>query len=233
MVRVEDEECLERGGQVVVDVVLFDGSTEGEAEVVLDVAEAVLRVLERLTDGGLVRVRGQRRHRTDETKRCFLDVLRIVGIEVLAVERAEAHDACGEQHHRVAAAREGTVELTEALVEHHALGDLRGEIVELRLGRELAVDQEVGNLKERGLLSELLDRVAAVTQDALLAVNVGDRRLARSSVDETGVQGGVPGGSEDLRDVQTAGPFGRRYDREIELSFVYLQNCIVSHVVPF
>ena len=43
---------------------------------------------------------------------------------------------------------------------------------------QLAVQQQVGDLEERRLLGQLLDRVAAVAQDAGVAVEVGDRRLA-------------------------------------------------------
>ena len=44
-------------------------------------------------------------------------------------------------------------------------------LVELRLGRQLAVDQQVGDLEVGGLLGELLDRIAAVLEDALVAVD--------------------------------------------------------------
>ena len=57
------------------------------------------------------------------------------------------------------------------------------------LGRQLAVDEQVGDLEEARLLRELLDRVAAVLEDALLAVDEGHRALARGGVDETGVVG--------------------------------------------
>ena len=49
-------------------------------------------------------------------------------------------------------------------------------LVELRLRRQLAVDEQVGDLEVGRLLGELLDRVAAVLEDALVAVDVGDRR---------------------------------------------------------
>ena len=37
--------------------------------------------------------------------------------------------------------------------------------VELLLGGELAVDQQIGDLQERGVLDQVLDQVAAVGQD--------------------------------------------------------------------
>ena len=61
--------------------------------------------------------------------------------------------------------------------------------VELRLGRQLAVDEQVGDLEVGRLLGELLDRVAAVLEDALVAVDVRDRRAARRGVRERRVVG--------------------------------------------
>jgi hypothetical protein len=52
---------------------------------------------------------------------------------------------------------------------------------------------EVGGLEEGRLLGQLLDRVAAVAQDAGVAVDVGDRRLADRGVGEADVVGRVAG----------------------------------------
>ena len=47
-------------------------------------------------------------------------------------------------------------------------------------GRQLAADQQVGHLDEVALLGQLLDRDAAVAEDALLAVDERDRARARA-----------------------------------------------------
>jgi hypothetical protein len=49
------------------------------------------------------------------------------------------------------------------------------------------VDEQVGDLEEGRLLRKLLDRVAAVLQDPLVAVDEGDRTAAGGGVDEAGV----------------------------------------------
>ena len=48
----------------------------------------------------------------------------------------------------------------------------------LRQGRQLALQQQIAHLQEVALLRQLLDRVAAVQQHALVAVDVGDGGLA-------------------------------------------------------
>src|SRR5205807_5219510 len=57
----------------------------------------------------------------------------------------------------------------------------------LVLGGRLAVGHQVGNLEVVGVLGQLLDRVAAVAEDAGLAVEVGDG----AGGDGGGHQGGV------------------------------------------
>ncbi len=53
--------------------------------------------------------------------------------------------------------------------------------------RQLALEQEIGGLEEAGLLGHLLDRIAAIAQDADVAVDVGDRAAARGGVQERGI----------------------------------------------
>src|SRR6185436_7151759 len=52
---------------------------------------------------------------------------------------------------------------------------------------ELAVEQQVGRLEERAFLRELLDRVAAIAQDALVAIDVRDGAAAGRRVHERGI----------------------------------------------
>ena len=78
---------------------------------------------------------------------------------------------------RVAA--EAGEEAAHLLVHHGVAGDAMVEIVLLRRGRQFAVEQQVADLQEVAVLGQLVDRIAAVQQDALVAVDVGDLRLRR------------------------------------------------------
>jgi hypothetical protein len=80
-------------------------------------------------------------------------------------------------------------ELLHVLVDERVDGDLVRPLLELRLGRELAVDEQVGDLEVRAVLGELLDRIAPVLEDALVAVDEGDRRTTRRGVHERRVVG--------------------------------------------
>src|SRR4029079_565182 len=72
------------------------------------------------------------------------------------------------------------------LLMHHGMA--RDQIAErfvLLLGRQLAIEQEIAGLHEGAVFGELVDRVAAIEQHALFAVDEGDLRLAARRGGET------------------------------------------------
>jgi len=62
-------------------------------------------------------------------------------------------------------------EILGLFVEHGVKGDLGNPILQLWLGGEFAKQKEIGNLEVSAILRELLDGVAAIAQDALIAVD--------------------------------------------------------------
>ena len=82
------------------------------------------------------------------------------------------------------------------------------ETVELPLGRQVAVDQEVGGLHEGGVLGQLVHGNAAVPEDALFPVHEGDGALATAGVDVAGVQRDQAGLRPKIGDVDGLFSFG-------------------------
>lgn len=82
------------------------------------------------------------------------------------------------------------------------------------------MDNQVGCLDKSGLLRELLDGIAAVTQDANFAVNVGDITGARTGVAETIVESDVAGVGAKLADIHRLFSFRTGHDRQIDLFVV-------------
>ena len=62
------------------------------------------------------------------------------------------------------------------------MGDVVDPAVKLGAGGQFTEQDQVGGLEETGFLGELLDRITAVLQDALVAIDEGDRALGRSGV---------------------------------------------------
>ena len=69
------------------------------------------------------------------------------------------------------------------LVDHRVVGHELGEVGLLLRVRQLTVQQQVAGFEEVAVGRELLDRVAAVQQFALVAVDVGDGLDSQEAVD--------------------------------------------------
>jgi hypothetical protein len=80
--------------------------------------------------------------------------------------------------HGMRVAAEPGVEPGHLLVHHRVLHDAVVERAILLTAGKLAVKQQVAGLDEVAVLGKLVDRVSAIEQDALVAVDERDLRLA-------------------------------------------------------
>ena len=182
MVGVQDEQHVQRPLQAGIGLVLELGHLVHHPEEVARVVEVVVGVHVGLAHVVAERERRQRRHlrqQPDDLHRADALLVDLVGVRVERRQRAHG----GHEHaHRVGVVAEALHEVLDVLVHERVDRDLVHPARQLRLRRELAVDQQVGDLQVAGVLAQLLDRVAAVLQDAGVAVDVGDRAAARGRV---------------------------------------------------
>ena len=216
VVGVEDEEHVERLGEARLRHVLHFRLLEHHREEVLGEVEVVVGVDVGQPHVVAVGEGGQGRHLGDQADRRHVALLLVFDVLGVGVERGERADP-GEQHpHRVGVVAEALEELLEVLVDEGVVGDVVDPAVELRAGRQLAEDQQVGDLEEGGALAELLDRVAAVFEDARVAVDVGDRGAAGGRVGEGRVVGQhAEFVLVDFDLAQVHGPHGAVGDRQL------------------
>ena len=104
--------------------------------------------------------------------------MRIGDVGGVVIEGRQRADAAGHHRHRMRVAPEALEEAAHLLVHHGVAGDAIVEVGLLRGGRQLAVEQQVAGLEEVAVLGQLLDRIAAIEQDAFVAVDIGDLGLA-------------------------------------------------------
>ncbi len=90
------------------------------------------------------------------------------------------------------------------------------------------------------LLGQLLDRVAAVAQDARVAVDVGDGALGRGGVDEAIVEGGVAGLGQQRTQRDAVGSLGGADDVQVKLAtgvfeggVLFTTGWVIGHGNPF
>jgi hypothetical protein len=128
------------------------------------------------------RERRERRHLRDQPDRLEVAVVRVLDLVRVGIERREGPDRAEQHAHRVGVVPEALHEVLHVLVHERVDRDLVRPVVELLLGGQVAVDEQVGDLEVRGLLGELLDGIAAVLEDPGVAVDVRDRRATRRGV---------------------------------------------------
>ncbi len=84
---------------------------------------------------------------------------------------------------------ESAHELVDLLMHHGVVGHMVREVLVLLGGGQLAMEDQVGHLEEVALGGQVLDRVAPVQQDALVAVDEGDLGAAGGRGGEARVVG--------------------------------------------
>ena len=141
---------------------------------VLDIAERVVRVDERMADCILVALRRQRRHLGDDALGRQIPVSRVVEIHGFVIVRGQgAHDA-DHDGHRMGVVSITRIHVVQVLMDIAAELDGGLELLHLGLGRQFAVEQQVADFEVVAVLGQLLDGVATMHQNALLTVQIGN-----------------------------------------------------------
>ncbi len=197
---------------------------EHHVQEAIDVFEVVARITERPADRVSIAGSGDGRHLGDQTDRGKLAVVGVIDIQRLVIEGRQRGDRRGQHGHRVRVVMEALEKIPLRLVHHRVMRDVVFEAGELGLVRQLAVEQQVGHLEEGRLFSQLLDRVTAIHQDALIAIDVRDRTLGGGSAAVTGVVGEMPGVLVQRSNVDTSGTNRTGQQRELAataIGFIY------------
>ena len=148
VVGVEDEEDVERLRERFLRLVVGFGFLEHHREEVLGVVEVVVRVGVGEAHVVAVGEGGQGRHLGDQPDRGHVALFGVFGVLRVGIEGRERADPREQHPHRVGVVAEALEEVLEVLVDVGVMGDVEGPALELRLGRQLAEDQQVGDLEE-------------------------------------------------------------------------------------
>jgi hypothetical protein len=165
------------------------GHRKAHAQEILGEAQIVERIDERLAGAVFERHRRDGRDFGDQAVACDLALARIVDVGRVVIEgRQRTHNPAHDRH-RMRVAPEAAEEGGKLLVHHRMHGDGAVESLHLLLRRQFAVKQQVTHLQEIRMRRELVDRVAAVKQNAFVAVDEGDLAFAACRGCEAGIVG--------------------------------------------
>ena len=187
MVGVQDEQDVQGTLEHRMGAVFHFRGLEHHVQEVARVAQIIVGVRVRHAYGVPVREGGQRGSLCDETHDLVAAGLLFEDPLRFGIERRQRGHSAHEHAHRVRVVMEAVDELLDVLVDDGVVRDLEYPRVELRGRGELPVEQQIGGLEERALLRELLDRVAPVAENALVAVDERERAAAGRRVHEGGV----------------------------------------------
>ena len=196
MVGMQDEDAIHGAGQHRADGFLLARGVEHHVQEVFRVSQVIAGIHHRLTHGVLVHHGCQGRHLGDQAHRRNLAVLRIGDVQGVVVEGRQGADYAAHDGHGVRIATEAVEEVLQLLVNHGVVLDGVHELRFLLRVRQFTLEQQVTGLKVVGFLRQLLDRVAAVQQDALVTIDIGDLGLARGGGHEARVEGEHTSGGE-------------------------------------
>ena len=159
-------------------------------------------------------------------------MVRVLHVELVVVERGQGTYDTGHHRHRVSVVVKARDEVVEALVNHGVIRQLVTELIQLVLGGQFAEQQQVSHLHEGALFRQLLDRVAAVAENPLVAVDEGDLAGAAGRCRVPRVVGEIVEGRRLRLDVQSGFTLGTLDDRQFHLfagSLVDDYNVLAGH----
>ena len=208
VVGVQDEDAVERLGENRVDHIRLARDREAHLQEVRGEIEIVARIDEGLADRIFVGHGRDRRHLGDHAVARDRALARIVYVGGVVIEGRERADDGNHDGHRVGVTPEPSEEARHLLVQHRVPRDGVAIGIHLLLRGQVAVEQQVASLEEVRLLGELVDRVAAIEQHALVAVDVSDARDAVRRRGEARVVGEAAGVAIELADVDDVGAEG-------------------------
>jgi hypothetical protein len=122
---------------------------------------------------------GGLRNQTDRLQPPRLDREDVLGVRV---ERGERADGADEHPHRMGVVLKALHQLRDVGVQHRVKRDVLRPLTVLRVVRQLAEQNQVRRFEEVAVLRQLLDRIAAVEQNALVAVDERDPAAASGGI---------------------------------------------------
>ena len=187
MIRVQDENLVHGLGQDRVRLVLLARNAKHHLQEVLGVREVIARINERLANGILVTPGGNGRHLCNQAMRGNFPLLLAGNVHLTVVEGGQSADHTTHDRHRVCITTETLEEVPHLVVEHGVVFDGVVELLVFLGAREFAVKEEVADFKVVRMFGQLLNRVAAVQENAVCSVDVGNGRFAGCCGYESGI----------------------------------------------
>ena len=198
--------------------VLGLGHPEQHVQEIAGVGQIVVRQVVGPTDRMPVGIGGDGRHLRDEADGLQAPRLGREDLLRVRIERGQRPHSADEHAHRMGVVLEPLHQLRDVRVQHRVERDVTRPLPVFCVGRQLAEENHVRGFEKITVLGQLFDWIAAVEEDALVAVDERDAAAAGGGVHERRVVGHHPelvGGDFDLPQIHRAN--GAVLDRDVVL----------------
>jgi len=231
VIGMQGENRVERMHDHRIRHVFLAGRAEHHVHEVGGIAEVVARIHEGFAARVAVGERDDCRHLGDDAVEVYIARLRVEEAFLgFVIEGRQCADDADHDRHRVRVATEALVELGHLLVDHRVTLDDLDE-VDLLLGRrQVAMLEQVGDVKEVAVLGEFFDRITAIQEFALVAVDKRDLRFAGRRRQKAGVIGKQAGLGRQRPHIDAVVAMDRTYDRKLDRFLVVDRQ---HHLTPF
>ena len=108
------------------------------------------------------------------------------------IESRQRADHTAHHRHRVRIAAEAIKKAAQLFMQHGVVGHALAKFLILRGIGQIAIQQQIGNFQEARFFGQLINGIAAIKQDAGIAINIGDGAFAGSGRAIAGVKGENP-----------------------------------------
>ena len=196
MVGVQDKNTVHGAFQHRVHLVLFARGGEHHMQEVAGVGEIVARINERLTDRIFVTHCRHGRHLRQQTERGDFTVTLVIHIQRIVIKGSQRAGHAAHHRHWVGVATEAVEQTGNLLMDHGMTGYGLAELFKLLLRRRFAVQQDIAYFQIVRVGRQLIDREAAMQQNAFIAVDKGDFGFAGRCRGETRVKGEKAAGAQ-------------------------------------
>ena len=184
VVRVQNKQDVQRVLQRRVRAVLQLGRLEQHVQEIAGIAQLVVRIGERHAQAVPVGKRRERRHLPDQAVGLLLARLLVEDVLGLGIKRGKRRDGRNHHAHRMGVVVKPVQEFLHRLVDEGVVRDVVGPIFQLRAGGQLAMQNQISRFEVGAFLGQFLDRIAAVSQDAFVAVDERDLALTQGRIVE-------------------------------------------------
>ncbi len=182
MIGVQDEQDVQRPGDDRVHLELRLHHPPEHVHEVLGVAEFVIRIDVRIAVVMPEGKRGNRGHLGDQADDLHAPRFDVVHLSRFGVDGGQSRQRAHQHGHGMGVIAEAIHEFLGVFVQQHVRVDFLGPAVQLNLGGQLTVMQKVGDFQIGTLLGQHFDRIAAIAQDSLVAIDKRDGALAGGRV---------------------------------------------------